>query len=316
MPYLNLLLFAASCVALSVSGAYLVKALVNISGFLRVREFVVAFILIAISTSLPELFVSATSALEQDSTIGLGTAIGSNIADIAFVFGVVLLIRGSLSIKEKTVIKNAVYTFGMLVLPIILMLDQELSRLDGFLLIGAFFVYITKLIREEHMFRAKEKWVPRRVFLLSIVMFVMGVIALILSANAVVHFARALALDIGIPEIIVALFMIALGTSLPELFFETSAVHTKHEYMAVGDLLGSISTNSALVLGITAVIFPIRVVMSAFLFSAIYMLLLAVMFFYLIVNRHHITWRHGLIFLLLYILYISIELLSCPSCHL
>lgn len=315
MLYTNLILFSVSCVALSISGVYLVKSLINVSGFLRIREFAVAFILMAISTSLPELFVGITSALEQNSDIALGTALGSNIANIGLVFGIMLLIKGTLSIKSATVKKNSFYTLALILLPLLLMFDQELGRMDGILLLVVFLVYVINLIREEREFRAKEATVPIRTFMFAILIFILGFIALIVSAGAVVHFGKELAFDIGIPEIVVALLMISLGTSLPELVFEISAVHAKHEYMAIGDLFGSLAANSTLILGVAALIYPIKLAASSFFFSAIYLVFISLLFFYLVVRKQHITWKHGLVFLMLYIIYVISELIFCPACH-
>jgi cation:H+ antiporter len=103
------------------------------------------------------------------------------------------------------------------------------------------------------------------------------------------------------------IFLISLGTSLPELMFESKAVMSGHQSMAIGDLIGSVITNSTLVLGVTSLIMPIHVNSLIYLSSTMFMLFAAFIFFTLAESDNKFTWTEGISLLLLYVLFIIIE---------
>src|SRR3989344_4188863 len=148
MLSVNLLIFLAACIVLALSGRWLVKLLVNISKFLNLRGFIVASVIMAFSTSIPELFVGINSALLKTPIISLGNVIGSNIVDITLVIGIAaLLARGKLKYKDSKT--NIDLLFILAALPLILMgFGNELSRLDGFVLIAVFGLYTYSLIKK------------------------------------------------------------------------------------------------------------------------------------------------------------------------
>ncbi|OYT39748.1 MAG: hypothetical protein B6U86_04970 [Candidatus Altiarchaeales archaeon ex4484_43] len=143
----------------------------------------------------------------------------------------------------------------------------------------------------------------------NLILFVISISLLFISAHFLIEYAHALALELGVPDILIGLLMISLGTTLPELTFETKAVLSEHQYMALGDLIGSVIANSTLVLGLTAIIFPIQTTdFVLFMTSAFFMLTIAFLFITFIEAEKHITWQEGIALIFLYILYMIVVL--------
>jgi cation:H+ antiporter len=303
----NLLFFILSCIVLVKSSSVLLGSLSKVAYYLKLNEFAVGFIIMAISTSLPELFVGITAGLDKSSSLALGNVIGSNILDLTLVIGVVAILVRDLKITSKIIKKDIVYMIGFVILPLLLMWDQKLSRLDGVLLLAVFGLYIWQMIRQEHSFSKTVDTVRRRDAMWNFFLTFVCIFLLIVSAEFVVEFATRLSGDLALPNILIGLLVISLGTSLPELIFETKAVLNKHEEMAVGDLLGSVITNSTLVLGITAVIHPIEADFLIFFTSAIFMVLISFIFMTFAESDKGLSWKEGLSLIMLYLFFIMVE---------
>lgn len=308
MVIVNIVLFAISCFVLVKSSSLLVRSLSSVANYLKINEFAMGFIIMAISTSLPEMFVGITSAINKQPSLALGTVIGSNILDLTIVIGIVtLLSRGGIKIRSKIIKKDILYMVGIVALPVLLMIDGKISRLDGVILLLVFVGYIWQLIRQERKFKKLVDSVKKREAIFYGLITIAGIIILLISASFVVKFATLLSIDLLVPPIFIGMFIIAFGTSLPELIFETRAVLTKHEGLAIGDLLGSVIINSTLVLGLTAVIFPISADIFIFFTSAIFMIIIAFVFMTFAESDKGITWKEGIALILLYVFFVVIE---------
>lgn len=305
----NFLLFAAFALVLVVSGSYLVKYLSKIATYLRINEFAISFILVAMSTSVPELFVGVTSALEGTPELSLGNVIGANIVNLTIVIGIPVLLARKITVSTKAAQADVRYMFMISALPLTLMiLGDGLSRIDGGILLLVFVLYIYNLLRQE---RTYHKMLQERFTHWDIIkdmsLFLVSLGGLFLGANYVVKYAQALALDLQLPAIMIGLLLLSLGTSLPELTFNIRSVMQKHPEMALGDTIGSVVANSALVLGIVAIIHPIDASFLLYLTSWLYMLLVGFLFFTFVEGKDSLTWREGVAMVLLYSFFILIE---------
>ena len=307
MLIMNVVLFALSCGVLVKSSGLLVKSISKIAHHIGVNEFAIGFIVMALSTSLPELFVGITSAIAGRPELALGTIIGSNILDLTIVIGVVTLLARGVKIKSKIIKKDIVYMLGIVILPLLLAIDKKITRIDGAVLIAVFLLYMWQLTRQERRFKKKIDNVSKKESAFYSLLTIAGIFILLISSNYVVRFATILSLDLMFPPIFIGLFIVSLGTSLPELLFETKAVIAKHEDLAVGDLLGSVITNSTLVLGIIALIMPISVDLFLFFTSAIFLVLIAFIFMTFAESDKGITWKEGMALILLYVFFVVIE---------
>ncbi|MBL7055145.1 sodium:calcium antiporter [Candidatus Woesearchaeota archaeon] len=305
----DILIFLLSCIVLVFSGSWLVKSLSKIAYFLNMSEFVIGFIIMAFSTSIPELFVGITSAMAKNSALALGTVIGSNIADLTIVIGIAVILAKGIKIKSKKIQKDALYMVFIVALPIGLMLiGNELSRLDGIILLVVFLIYVYHLIKERKEFKKEvEERINHWDIVLNVVIFILSLILLFFSAKFVVDYATTISLKLLLPPILVGLFIIAIGTSLPELIFNLQAVIKKHPEMALGDTIGSVVMNSTLVLGVTAVIYPITANFLLFFSSALLMLIIAFIFATFVESGKKLYVKEGIALVLLYTFFIMIE---------
>ena len=310
MIWLNLLFFVLSCAVLVIAGTILVKSLIKIAGFLQLSEYLIAFVIMAFATSIPELFVGITSALAKNTALTLGNVIGSNIADVALVGGIMILIARGIKIKNIKIKKDALFVSLLATLPVILFIfGNSLSRLDGGILLLAFGSYSFYLIKRRKRFKRKVKeQMKKSEIILWSILFIIAIALLYFSAESVVGLATLISFDLALPPIMIGLFFIAIGTSLPELAFEVRAALMQHPDLALGDLLGSIVANSTLVLGVTAMIWPITANMTLFFISAIFMILIIYLFATFIASGNKLYIMEGIALLLLYIFFIIIQL--------
>lgn len=306
----NLLLFLAACIVLVVSGSLLVRSLRKVAIFLHVSEFVIGFMLMAFATSIPELFVGISSALAASTALTIGNVIGANILDLTLIVGIIVLLKRGIVIESDKTKKDALYMFFIAALPLILMwIGKSISRVDGVILIAAFLLYARKLYKERKIFTkevsngVRKRWEP----ILNTLLFIFSLALLFISSRFVVQYATLLSMDLILPPVLIGLFLISIGTTLPELTFESSAVMMGHSEMALGNLIGSVIVNSTLVLGITALIYPITVNMWIFFTSAIFMLLVAFLFATFVESGNKLYIKEGISLILLYIFFILIE---------
>ena len=153
----------------------------------------------------------------------------------------------------------------------------------------------------------KRLHAPKKALFLSIALFVISIALLLLSSEFVVKSAVSISDELLVPPILIGLFLVAIGTSLPELIFETRAVLKKHKELALGDVIGSVVANSTLVLGATSLIYPITANMILFFSSTIFMIAVAAVFVAFAKGKRGFTIKEGILLLLFYILFIFLE---------
>jgi cation:H+ antiporter len=205
-----------------------------IAKHMGISDLVIGLTLIAFGTSAPEIFVGISSIINQNEEIALGTAIGSNISNIALIFGVSCLY---LTGPSKTQLWNFVpFGFSVILLGLTLV-DGKISFNEsmgfvGILMIFMFFLFKTDGLAEEDSLDSNE-------FGHSLLVSLIGLVALITGANIAVVYAENTALLLGVPQLIIGLTIIALGTSLPELAATIVALRKGKHQMVVGNIIGS-----------------------------------------------------------------------------
>jgi len=311
--FLYIILFLASVYILVKSGAIAVKNLVAVARYLRISEYVLAFILMALATSLPEFFIGINSALSKTSILSLGNVIGSNIVNLSFVLGAVVIIAKGIRIESKIAKRDAWLVFFISILPVLLLIDKNLSRADGAILLIAFIWYFRRILKDKEAFKKRMNHVARTVeefwrFIKDLIVFILAIVILLGSSWAVVKTAELIAQGLNLTLALIGLILVAIGTSLPELVFGIKSVITKHEGMNLGNLIGSTVINSTLILGITVLVFPIKIEdFNLILTSGLFMILTILIVNFFIATKDKISLREGIILIGLYILFLIIE---------
>lgn len=253
-------------VLLVVGGEFLVRSSVGLSFKLKLSKMVIGLTVVSFATSAPELLVSVNAALEGFSDISLGNVIGSNIANIGLVLGVTAVIAPLAIDRDFFRFNWPVMVVLSFALFFLLKSGLMLNRGEGVLLFGLLLVYLFILIRRSYKTMGDETVAEEvddslaRVTNFKIVIWLLiGGAALWGGSELLVHGAVRLATSLGISERVIAVTMIAIGTSVPELAASVIAALKQEKAISLGNLIGSNIFNIASVLGITAMIQPIEV---------------------------------------------------------
>lgn len=314
MAWFYFFIFIVSCFALVRSGLWMVQSLIRIAQFLKWREFIVASVLMAFSTSLPEVFVGITSALHQTPELSLGMIIGSNIIALTLVIGMGAMFGKELKFKGRTLKRSSIYAGIYGLLPLLLMLDGNISRADGIILFLSLGFYFFQLLSREERFtkvflnRFKGNWVQFKSFLKSLAMFWAGTGLLLLSAEGIVFSSLKLAVSLNLSLVVIGALLVSIGTSLPELTFGIRSITMGHEDMILGNVMGSVVINSAFVLGLVALISPFEIVnFSPYLRGIIVTVATCFLFVTFARTDSKITKKEALLLLLIYVTFFLAE---------
>ncbi len=321
----NLLLIVIGIFVLIRSGIYIVKSLVAIAHFLNVSEFTLSFILMAFATTLPEFAIGVNAAVNNQPLISLGNILGANILNLSLTLGLITLIAGKLTIKSYSLAHRSWFNFALGISPILFAIDGEISKIDGLALIILFFLHISRLFHLREIFHHKKNfWLSLvnnfghrpdglgiKYFFKNLFIFIAGAGLLLLSANLAVKGAKAISLDLGVSEIIIGIFIVALGTTLPEIVFGIRAAISKNKELSLGNLFGATVFNSTWILGVVSLISPIKIQMSlSFWISAATMILVLFLANLFLSTRGEITKREGIGLILIYILFVAFQIFT------
>lgn len=220
----------------------------NLAKRFGVNELTIGLTVVALGTSAPEIFVGISSVLNNSENIALGTVVGSNISNIALIFGVSCI--GISFIPKKTPIIQLVPFLISASLLGYVFFDLKVSKFDGFLLLITFvyFLYVINNNKNNQLDFVNES--ENQKTLLTLFFLTVGLIALIFGSRYAVIYAENIALYLNISELIIGLTIIAIGTSLPELAATISAISKKKTDMVVGNVIGSNVLNITLVVPI------------------------------------------------------------------
>lgn len=292
-----------------------IKAFINSSTKLahifNISEYTISFLLISLATSLPELVVSITSGIEKNSVLSYGNAVGSNLALLTLVVAIPVLISAPISTREIIKSKDIYYSSFFLFLALAFALDGVITRIDGFILIVGYLIYIQGVIKKITVFeRILEKFEHINAWK-EIVIFSASLIFLLLASEGIVRSAINLSNQLEVNLGYLGLTLTALGTSLPEIAYVISLARTKvNTEEILGDIIGSIVANSSLILGVAAVIYPINLKGTHLGFPTI-LFIISTLFLFLAFSKSDevINKKEAWVLLLVYFLFLTVEFL-------
>lgn len=292
-----------------------VNGAVAIAHNFGVSKIIIGLTVVSVGTSAPEILVSTIASLEGAPDIAIGNAIGSNIANIGLVLGVTAIIAPLPFATSVLRFEMPWLLLATLLVAVVLLYDRQLGMIDGILLLVVLIVGLTQMFRrssqqselptgiEEELVSAEE--LSR---IAAVGWLIVGLLLLLLAAQMVVWGAIHIAEWLGVPNMVIALTIVALGTSLPELAATVTAALKKHPEIAIGNVVGSNILNILAVLPVPALIHPYTLstqeVWRDFGAMFAFTLLLA-LFAYGIRSRKIVTRFEGVILLLGYIGYTS-----------
>lgn len=241
------------------------RTMIHGSGALALRlgltPLVIGLTVLAYGTSAPELVVSAEAAWQQRGGIALGNVIGSNVCNIALILGLCALLRPIPS-NGKILTREVPVLIGVSGLTLLLLLDRELGRIDGVILLSVLAGYTWFVVRDarREAGAVPAADAPRPHSLVPALMFTLGGLALLLvGADLLVEGAVQFSRAWGWSELLIGITVIAVGTSLPELALSFAATIRNEADVALGNVVGSCIFNLLGILGIAGVVRPVSV---------------------------------------------------------
>ena len=283
-----------------------------IAGNFKVSKMLIGLTIVAFGTSAPEFAVSIKSLLSNSGDIVLGNVIGSNILNIVLIVGVSALFH-SLNVKNNTVKKELPITLLITTLFAVLLSDNlfdkritnNFTRSDGVVLLLFFLVFIYYLISMARHKIDEDQDTEYMKLSKAFIFTLGGIIAIVLGSNFVVDSASYLAKAIGISEKMIALTIIALGTSLPELVTSVTATRKGEYDIAIGNVVGSNIFNLGMVIGIPVTLFGGISKITFNYIDLIMMITAAFLLFIFSYNDRKINKIEGIIFILMFLIYYS-----------
>ena len=290
---------------------------VNLASVTGLGKTKIGFLLVAFSTSLPELFV-ATFAIVNRGTIGIsiGNLLGSNIMNICLILGIGFLIiaikfpesAGFFTKMARDEVGDL--NFGIFVasiVPLLLLYFGYATQIMGIILIGLFIYNMYGLVRKRETVQEISDTAEKSEYKNYIIKSIVGIIGVVISSFFIIESASFLALIAGIPPIIVGATVVAFGTSFPELVTSVDSVRKGFIDLALGNVIGSCFINITLILGFTFVFAPLNVDVSAFSDLILFSLIVNIVFGYIIQNSS-IGKREGITLLIIYAIFLAVSL--------
>ncbi len=294
-------------------GNWLLKSAVDLSLKLNIPKIVIGMTVVSFATSAPELIVSINAALDGFPDLALGNVVGSNIANLGLVLAITVLL-------SPISVKRSFYTTDWPVMMLASLLffgfiyfDGILEQYEGIIMVVCLFLFLVYLLRfQKPAVDAEEDVVTIALPIYKTVLFLgLGGIALWGGSELLINGAVGMATVFGVSERVIAITVVSVGTSIPELAASIIAVIKKEKAISLGNLIGSNIFNLLAVLGITAIITPVKVVDDGLLSNDIFWML-GISFIILplvfIPKGLRLGWRDGLILVGIYLAFVYITI--------
>ena len=281
----------------------------NVAKALGIPSLIIGLTIVAFGTSAPEAAVSVVASLKGMNDISLGNVVGSNICNLLLVLGVSGL-SGCLVAKKKIVTRDFVYAIFSSIVMIIMSFGYFtnggskgiIDRTDGLILLCFLGIYLYVLICDA-IKTAKKKEEKKKFEIKDIFYIIIGIIGIVLGGQIVVNNAVLIAKMLKVSQNVIALTIVAIGTSLPELVTSVVAAHKGESDIAIGNVVGSNIFNVFFILGLASVISPITYGIESFI-DIIIMFFSSILVYILTLKNFRIGNKKGIILLSMYIIYI------------
>ncbi|MGB1169464.1 MAG: calcium/sodium antiporter [Flavobacteriaceae bacterium] len=306
---MSFFLILVGFILLILGGNWLLKSAVSISLSLKIPKIIIGMTVVSFATSAPELIVSINSALNGYSDLALGNVIGSNIANLALVLGITLLIAGMDVQKSFFTTNWPVMMIASLLLYFFLRNDYVLSDVEGLIFVLFLVFFLVYLFRFQNQELADD--LPEDEDILPVyktfTWFTIGSLGLWGGSEMLITGATDLAITLGVSDRLIGVTVVSVGTSIPELAASIIAVLKKEKAISLGNLVGSNIFNILAVVGITSIITPISANDHVIYTNDIYWMLLVSMVLPILVllpKKMELKRKSGIFLLLLYIAFL------------
>ena len=285
---------------------YFTASAEKIGRFFGIPSFIIGTTIVAFGTSLPELFTSLVAVFRNSSEIVSANVIGSNITNILLILGIITITSGKIKINYNIIHIDLPFLVGSSLLLAVTIWDGLFDLFDTVLFLSALTVYIwyTMTKREKQERNHEDSENEKKILVKALVILIISCLFIYLGAKYTIESVIMLAEILKVKKEIIAVSVIALGTSLPEVMVSLSAARKGNAEMAVGNILGSNIFNSFAVMGISALFCPL-VIPASILTFALPVMLVASVLFYVICHDNEVSIWEGWMLIIFYVFFIG-----------
>ncbi len=283
---MDIFIFIVAMAALIYGADFIIEQSEKIALHYNISSFVIGATLVALGTSLPEMAVSMSASMKGSADIAVANVIGSTIFNISLVLGVVFLIAKNVRPTRDLFAKDSAWSLFPILAFILMGIDGKINFVDGILFLVLMAGYLMFLISDnaieeidEEIAKEKFAWGKTSALLLVGFVFVVG------GADFAIDSASNIAREFGISEWVIGLFLIAFGTSLPELTISIKSAMNNNTDLAIGNIIGSNVANFTMVLGLSSLINPLNVDLSANFFDITAAVIASLMLVFITANK-------------------------------
>lgn len=250
-----ILLFIVGLLLIIKGGDWFVDSAVFIANLTGIPKFIIGATIVSVATTLPELTVSVTGVLDGELDLAVGNAVGSVTANIGLIMGISLVCIPAAIKRNQFWLKGTLMSAAALLLWV-LCKDGTLHMLPSFALFVLLAIYVWDNIRDakNDVGTDERETVDKKDLPKQLVMFVIGVAAIVVGSKLLINYGSELALLLGVPSAIIGVTMVAIGTSLPELITTLTAIRKKESSMSIGNIIGANIIDLAMILPICSVV--------------------------------------------------------------
>lgn len=250
-----ILLFVVGLVLIIKGGDWFVDSAVFIANLTGIPKFIIVATIVSVATTLPELTVSVTGVIDGELDLAVGNAVGSVTANIGLIMGISLVCMPAVIKRSQFWLKGTLMSAAALLLWV-LCKDGALRMLPSFALFVLLAVYVWDNIRDakNDVGSDEREVVDKKDLPKQIVMFIIGIAAIVGGSKLLIEYGSEIALLLGVPSAIIGVTMVAIGTSLPELITTLTAIRKKESSMSIGNIVGANIIDLAMILPICSVV--------------------------------------------------------------
>lgn len=301
---MHYLVFLLALAGLLISSNYFTNSAEAIGKYLKLPSFVIGVFIVGIGTSLPELISGILSVNKGASEILSGNIIGANISNILLITGLAVVInRKNISLKSGYMYIDLNYLIGSFIFFYIIAYDGKMEAAESIFGLLMFIVYSIYLIKGESSSKDEAKIKTEKFPIVPLLILSLSAVGIYFGADYTIISLEKIATDLSIPKSIVALTLLSLGTTLPELAVNISAIKNGKAEMAIGNVLGSSIFNTLVIPSIASFFGTIAVTNNLIQFSLPVMAACGLLFYLLTQDKKISVWE-GLLFICLYSLFI------------
>lgn len=301
-------LMAISFVVLAKCADWLIEGAIEVARHLKAPPMLIGIIIVGIGTTAPELAVSVTAALEGNPEVALGNAIGSVIYDDGIALPLAALFAPTAILIDRTVLRSAaIFLIAVDILAYFLAFDGTLARGEGAVLVLFFVAYLLYTYWEQKRSATSEvidSADEARSWPLVVALFVGGLVGVLVSSDWIVAATPVVATALGVPNVIIGLVMVALGTSIPEIATCIIAARKGQGSLAVGNILGADILNICWIAGASAIVNPLTVEREVINFMFPSMIVIVLTMLGLLRYGHQLTRWKGVVLMVMCAVYL------------